>query len=174
MMKVAWDGYVKHAWGYDELRPISKTGWMWDEKTNCSMMYTPIDSLDTLFLMGLDEEFKQAKGLVLDEFKLDKYKNSVNVFETTIRTVGGLLSAYELDGDYRFIEQAVKVADTMLPAFDTPNGVPLNFVEVGEKRTHGYPGDPKAAFLSDAGSMQLEFQYLSDVTGNIKYAELVS
>lgn len=173
MAKVAWDGYVKHAWGYDELRPISKSGWMWDEKYNCSMMYTPIDSLDTLFLMGLEKEFKQAKGLVLDEFKLENYKNQINVFETTIRTLGGLLSAYELDGDYRFIEQAVKVADILLPAFDTPNGIPMNFVEVGEKRIHAYPGDANVAFLSDAGSMQLEFQYLSDITGDKKYAESV-
>ncbi len=27
MMKFAWDGYRKYAWGYDELKPASKSGY---------------------------------------------------------------------------------------------------------------------------------------------------
>lgn len=135
------------------------------------MLFTPIDSLDTLLLMGLHDEYQQAKELVLD-MNLDNCKNTVNVFETTIRTLGGLLSAYELEGDDRFIEKAVQVADILLLAFNTPTGIPLNYIhlEDGGKAT-GIGQDKTTAVLADAGTMQLEFQYLSDITGNPIYAQ---
>jgi hypothetical protein len=46
----------------------------------------------------------------------------VSVFETNIRYVGGLLTAYSFTGDEIFKEKAAHIADRLLPAFNTPSG----------------------------------------------------
>lgn len=51
-------------------------------------------------------------------FRFDIHKD-INVFETTIRIVGGLLGAYELSGDDMFLSKAAELADELLLAFDT-------------------------------------------------------
>ena len=59
----------------------------------------------TFFYLFL-KEFDKAKAHLQSEFRLDINKD-VNVFETTIRVMGGLLSAYHLSGDEFFLEKAV-------------------------------------------------------------------
>lgn len=46
----AWKGYKDHAWGRDELKPISKSFGEW-----FSLGLTLIDSLDTMWILGLKE-----------------------------------------------------------------------------------------------------------------------
>lgn len=48
----------------------------------------------------------------------------MSVFETNIRFVGGLLTLYAFTGDPLFKERAQHVADKLLPAFQTPTGIP--------------------------------------------------
>lgn len=60
MMKFAWDNYVKYAWGENELRPISKVGHSASIFGQNRMGISIIDSLDTLFIMELNDEFKVA------------------------------------------------------------------------------------------------------------------
>ena len=55
---------------------------------------------------------------------------SVSVFETNIRIVGGFLTAYVLSGDEIFVEKAHQVATQMLPAFDTPTGLPYGYTNL--------------------------------------------
>ncbi|KAI8926321.1 glycoside hydrolase [Entophlyctis helioformis] len=162
MIKHAWDGYRQHAWGYDELNPLSKTGHNWT--VGSSLLFTPVDSMDTLWLAGLRAEFADAKRLVLSSLSFD-VDAEVNVFETTIRVLGGLLGAYEVDGDEKILEKAVQLADKLMAVFDTPTGIPKNLLNLASGRaTAG------AVSLATAGTLQLEFQYLSDVTGIAKYA----
>ncbi|KAJ3077486.1 Mannosyl-oligosaccharide 1,2-alpha-mannosidase IB, partial [Quaeritorhiza haematococci] len=164
MIQFAWTSYESHASGYDELKPITKKGENWYH--HYSLLSTPVDSLDTLFLAGLHDEYERCKEIVLKRLNLS-VPIRANVFETTIRVLGGLESAYELEGDWRFIEKAVELADRLLPAFDTPTGIPVNYVNLKS-------GDITAGFvanLAEAGTLALEFQYLSDVTGDPKYAE---
>lgn len=59
---------------------------------------TVIDSLDTLHLMGLSNEFNVARDWVRDRFDPSSLDVYVSVFETTIRCLGGLISAYDLTG----------------------------------------------------------------------------
>ena len=59
---------------------------------------TPVDAYDTMLLMGLTDEAADAKRLILERLSFDQ-DVSVQVFEVTIRLLGGLLSAYEMDGD---------------------------------------------------------------------------
>ena len=54
----------------------------------------------------------------------------VSVFETNIRYVGGLLSAYALSGDKMFKEKAEHVASKLLPAFNSPTGIPYALVNM--------------------------------------------
>ena len=97
----AWQGYQSYAWGRDELLPVSQHYNEWFD-----LGLTLVDSLDTLWLMGLEKEFKEARDWV--ESSLDVSPDQfVNVFETTIRVLGGLLSAYHLSGDEVFKEKAV-------------------------------------------------------------------
>lgn len=98
----AWKGYREHAWGKDTLKPISQGHEDWLE-----LGVTLIDSLDTMYMMGLREEFQEAREWVSASLDLHQDK-LVNVFETTIRVVGGLLGAYHLSKDTLFKDKAVR------------------------------------------------------------------
>ena len=99
--KHAWGAYREHAWGMDELKPVSKSGHDW-----LGMGLTLVDSLDTMWLMGLREEFDEAREWVANKTEITKNR-SVNLFETTIRILGGLLSAFHLSKDTIFLNKAV-------------------------------------------------------------------
>ena len=99
--RYAWDGYKTYAWGHDELRPVSKSYGEW-----FGVGLTIIDSLDTMLLMNLREEFQQARDWVANSLTFEKNVD-VNLFETTIRVLGGLLSAYHLSKDDLFLKKAV-------------------------------------------------------------------
>ena len=99
--KHAWKAYKMYAWGKDELKPISKSSNEW-----FNLGLTLIDSLDTMWLMGLKKEFNEAREWVHSEMNIAQNKD-VNLFETTIRVLGGLLSTYHLTGDNLFLNKAV-------------------------------------------------------------------
>ena len=99
--KYAWKEYKASAWGMDEVKPISHSSSTW-----FNLGLTIIDSLDTIWLMGLDQEFNEARMWVEHVFNLAPNKD-VNVFEVTIRVLGGLLSAYHLTQDNLFLDKAV-------------------------------------------------------------------
>lgn len=65
-MKTAWDGYARHAMGANELKPIAKSGHSAGIFGSSSMGATVIDALDTLYIMGLNDEFKQARDWVAE------------------------------------------------------------------------------------------------------------
>jgi mannosyl-oligosaccharide alpha-1,2-mannosidase len=48
----------------------------------------------------------------------------VPFFETTIRYLGSLLSTYALTGDPELLAAADKLGSALLPAFNTPSGLP--------------------------------------------------
>src|SRR5665647_2403925 len=98
----AWNGYKQYAWGHDALKPLSKNYSDW---YSTPLLMTPVDAFDTMVLMGLTAEAAEAKDLILSrlDFDLDM---EVQHFEVTIRILGGLISAQQLDGDPRFLELA--------------------------------------------------------------------
>ncbi|CAL9079225.1 unnamed protein product [Musa textilis] len=162
----AWNSYVKYAWGQDELQPQTKNG----VNSFGGLGATLVDSLDTLYIMGLRDEFQKAREWVATS--LDFNKDYVaSVFETTIRVVGGLLSAYDLSGDKIFLEKAKDIADRLLPAWDTPTGIPYNRINLahGNPHNHGWTGGE--SILADSGTEQLEFIALSQRTGDPKYQQ---
>jgi mannosidase alpha-like ER degradation enhancer 2 len=151
----AWGGYERYAWGHDELRPLSKTHRDWYEQT---LLMTPVDALDTMLLMGLDAEAARTKKLILDKLSFDR-DIYVQNFEITIRHLGGLLSAYQLTGDRRFLKLAEDLGARLLPAFDSPTGIPYRFVNLKTGKVRGHVTNP-----AEAGTLLLEFGALSKLT----------
>ena len=70
-----------------------------------------LDALDTMWIMGMKEEFKEAQDWLAENVDFDRVKSSVSFFETSIRALGGLLAAYEFSGDKMFLEKAKDLAD---------------------------------------------------------------
>jgi mannosyl-oligosaccharide alpha-1,2-mannosidase len=89
------------------------------------MSFTIVDALDTLKIMGLEDEFDAGRAYVanIDESKFEEDMD-VSFFETTIRVIGGLISAYDLSDDKIFIEKAAALADRLIFAFKTNTGLP--------------------------------------------------
>lgn len=119
----SWGGYKKYAWLRDEVTPISAE---WRD-TFGGWAATLVDSLDTLWIMGLKEDFEMAvQAIWTIDFSYTEQKD-VNVFETTIRYMGGFLAAYDIsEGKYpALIHKAVEVGDLLMSCFDTPNRMPI-------------------------------------------------
>ena len=132
----AWAAYVRHAWGQDEVDPVRQIG-----VKSFGMATTLIDSLDTLcapslsphfpqcsprrachsgrtatlraccsHLVGLDTEFRQGVSWVAESLHFGDQED-INVFEVTIRVLGGLLSAYELSAEPVLLEREEQLAN---------------------------------------------------------------
>ncbi|KAI8364091.1 glycoside hydrolase [Blakeslea trispora] len=158
-----WNGYKKHALGDDELKPLSNKS----SNPFGGLGATMVDSLGTMIIMGLDDEVEKLLPLI------EKIQPMVNeplsVFETIIRYMGGLLSAYELyerPGRDVLLNKAAEIGYTLLPAFDTPYGIP--HYRYNPVRRYS---SSNSTFLADAASVQLEFFALSHHTGNPVFAE---
>lgn len=124
---------------------------------------TPVDAFDTFTLLGLSEEAKEAKELILTklDFNID---NDVQVFEITIRLLAGLITAYELDGNKKFLSLAKELGDRLMPAFNTPTGMPYRYVHLQTGKTRDGINNP-----AEIGTLMMEFGKLSRLTGNPKY-----
>ena len=155
-----WDVYKEFAWGHDMLKPISKEYKDWYDE---SMMMTPIDAYDTMLLMGLNDDAAPAKALIFTYLGFD-HDSDVQVFEVAIRILGGLLSAFELDGDYRFLGLAQDIADRMMPAFNSPTKMPYRFVNLQTGKVSGAGSNP-----AEIGTLMLEFGTLSKLLDNEEY-----
>ena len=78
----AWRGYVRCAWGHDELKPVSRTGVDWHD--GASLLMTPVDALDTLLLLGLTPLESQACGRPVVAFREGGALESVREGETGV------------------------------------------------------------------------------------------
>lgn len=149
-----------------------------------------VDALDSLMLMNLTAPLEEARSWVRDSLDYST-DHEVNTFETTIRMLGGLLSAHHLscqypelafagsainrtsdggDGDEGlYLHKAIDLADRLLGAFGSPTGIP--YASVNLRTSRGIPShmDMGASSTSEATTVQLELKYLSHLTGDAKY-----
>jgi len=87
-----------------------------------------VDALDTLWIMGMTEEFEIAVIASQEiDFTITEEKD-INVFETTIRYMGGFLAAYDISGGKYpiLLAKAVEVGELLMSCFDTPNRMPIS------------------------------------------------
>lgn len=169
----AWRGYKRYAWGHDMLKPISKSYEDWFTTKSDQMGLTLIDSLDVMVIMGLDDEFAEARKFVADKMSLEPDRNQVNLFECTIRVLGGFLSTYHLTQDELFKEKAIEIGDRLLPAISaSKTSVPYSDVNLRKKEAHS-PKWGSSSSTSEVTTIQMEFSDLSKISNNPVYEDYV-
>ena len=158
----AWTNYEKYAWGHDALKPLSKTPQDWYGQ---SLLMTPVDALDTLILMKLDDEAAKAKEVIVKNLSFDR-DIYVKNFEITIRLLGGLLSSYQLTNDKRLLDLADDLGNRLLPIYNSPTGLPYVYVNLKTGQVRDSKTNP-----AETGTLLLEFGTLSKLTGKPVYYE---
>ncbi|KAF8637595.1 hypothetical protein AX17_002664 [Amanita inopinata Kibby_2008] len=158
----AYHGYETYAAPSDELLPVSNSQ---ENKFN-GWGVTAFDSLDTMLLMGLDEEFNRTLNTIVKKANFTHSETTpVPYFETIIRYLGGLLSAYALSGEQLLIERADELASKLEPVFQSQSGMPYFGLDLARNVTSG----PDIGVLAEIATMQLEYFYLAKVTGKKTY-----
>ncbi|KAG5747452.1 hypothetical protein H9Q70_009872 [Fusarium xylarioides] len=177
--RFSWDKYEQFAAPHDTLLPISKT---YEDDRN-GWGATAVDGLSTAIIME-DAEVVDTilRQIMLTDFTVTIVPDQpISLFETTIRYLGGLLSAYDLlSGSYKhlatdiylknnLLKAAVILADRLSIAFDTPSGIPDDEIIFNPRlRRFGNIDNSITCF----GTLVLEWTRLSDLTGNQTYAKL--
>lgn len=166
-----WHGYRKYAWRQDEVAPLSGSyrnpfgGWG----------ATLVDSLSTLWIMGLKEDFEEAVAAVKEIDFSTSHEEVINVFETTIRYLGGLLGAYDVS-DHKYpvlLAKAIELANILYIAFDTENRMPMTRWRWRDS-ARGMPVKAsRGTLLAEMGSLTVEFTRLAQLTGNNKWFDAV-
>ncbi|KAL5589076.1 hypothetical protein FOBRF1_015604 [Fusarium oxysporum] len=177
--RFSWNKYEEFAAPHDTLLPISKT--FEDDRNGWGA--TAVDGLSTAIIME-DAEIvdKILRQIMLTDFTVTVVPDQpISLFETTIRYLGGLLSAFDLlSGSYKhlctdmylrnnLLKAAVILADRLSVAFDTPSGIPDDEIIFNPQlRRFGNIDNSITCF----GTLVLEWTRLSDLTGNQTYAKL--
>ncbi|KAI9063357.1 glycoside hydrolase family 47 protein [Trametes sanguinea] len=180
-----YDHYMRFAFPLDELTPLSCTGRgpNWhnpaDIATNDvagNFSVTLVDALDTFVVLNDPPGFEDAVRKVIRWVSFD-VNTKPQVFETTIRVLGGLLSGHifaDKAGQpfhlswYRgeLLQLAYDLGVRMLPAFNTVTGLPYARINL----RHGVPkGESIDTCTAGAGSLILEFGTLSRLTGDDRF-----
>ncbi|KAG0236951.1 hypothetical protein BGW42_002164 [Actinomortierella wolfii] len=150
MIRHAWAGYAERAAPADELRPVS--GSPHPDSAYNGWAATAVDSLDTLLLAGLDQEYQEARQIVFDAARKHQWRaamqpmpleagkdtdaessqnnidtetgkdSGIVVSDTINLYLGGLLSAAVLKEDPELLDAANRVAQSLLPAFKETKG----------------------------------------------------
>ncbi|KAF5371668.1 hypothetical protein D9758_003530 [Tetrapyrgos nigripes] len=182
----SYEAYKKHAWGHDELMPVSQN---YSDNRN-GWGATIVDAMSTMWVMGLDDYLDEAiKFSSQIDFSQSKTNDTVSVFESTIRYVGGLLSTYELTGKqhHALVQKAQQLADKLSKAWidsDIPYGH-MNFTDNTPDPNPDYENVYILCFacmsradqyfqsnIAEAGTLSLEWYLLTKYTGDYKYRQL--
>ena len=164
--------------GHDQYHPVAKTGQQMAKK---GLGWIIVDALDTMMLMNMTSRLHHARQWISESLTWDQDQD-VNTFETTIRMLGGLLSAHYLatefpnmaplaeddpgtPGEDLYLEKAKDLADRLLAAFDSQSGIPYASVNIGTFKGIPSHDDMGASSTAEATTLQLEFKYLAKLTG---------
>ncbi|EGG12305.1 family 47 glycoside hydrolase, partial [Melampsora larici-populina 98AG31] len=173
----SWSAYANsQAWGSDDFYVLTGTGG--NLTRSGSIGYFIVDVLDTLILTKeMDTEYARAREYIQNDLRFD-IDGDFNAFETTIRVLGGLLSAYHLtDHDQLYLDKAIDLGTRLLPIFDTPTGIPYSFINLKTGQAKADRDNNGFSSLAEATTLQLEFKYLAELTQDRRFwdvAEKVS
>lgn len=162
----SWEAYKTYAWGDDVLLPLSKKGFNWYDE---SLGISPFDAYSTLAVMGLDEYAKEVEDYALSfDWNKDVY---VQVFEVNIRILGGLLAIYDDSKNPKVLKKAIDFGDRILPAFDSPTGIPYHSVNLATGATSGNKGEGQGNVVNvaQAATYLVEFGILSYYAKDPRY-----
>jgi mannosyl-oligosaccharide alpha-1,2-mannosidase len=160
----SWDAYKAYAWNKDELMPLSRKG----KRTIGGWSAQLVDALDALWIMDLKEDFRLAlrQVAVIDWAK--GRGQEIDLFEVTIRYLGGLISAYELSSELVLLAKAIELGDAIYAAFDTPNRLPARWLDYAKAKA-GEQVAHKKMPVATIGTLSMELTRLSQLTGDFKY-----
>ncbi|KAM7190934.1 Glycoside hydrolase [Rhypophila sp. PSN 637] len=164
-----WRSYKSRAWLHDELKPV--TGGARD--TFGGWAATLVDALDTLWIMDLCDDFYEAAAAAVSLDFANSTTAGVNLFETTLRHLGGLLSAYDLSGEEALLRKATELGEMLYHAFDTPNRMPPFWFDFEAAKAGQLLADTSVGSAAPA-SLALEFTRLSQLTGDAKFFDAIS
>lgn len=160
--------------GMDEYHPVSKTS---SNMSPNGLGWIIVDSIDTMMIMNLTRPLHDVQKWIRNSLSYDQDQD-VNTFETTIRMLGGLLSAHYLSGrldhmsfrgDSVYLSKAIDLAERLLPAFESKSGIPYSSVHLGKKIGIPSHADGGSASIAEAATVQLEMKYLAYLTNNETY-----
>ncbi|KAI5822730.1 glycoside hydrolase family 47 protein [Schizophyllum commune Tattone D] len=166
MFTSSYEAYKKYAWGHDDLTPVSKN--YTDSRNGWGASL--VDAMPTMYIMGLDDLFHEAVDYVSGvDFSESKTDDTVSIFESSIRYVAGMLSAYQMSGeqDDVLVEKAKQLADKLILGWIDGNAVPYGYVNF----TSGKPV-VDTTNIAEAGTLTLEYYELSQYTEDNTYAKL--
>ena len=166
-MAWAWAAYKERCFGADQIKPVSGGSEAFFFPKGPPMGLSIVEALDTLYLMGLDKEVEDGVRWIADNLHFD-IDGEVQVFETGIRLVGGLLSGWRGTRDKKLLALAKDLTDRLSPAFTkSPTGMPYRFVNLKT----GAVRDPES-YPAEIGTYIAEWGTLSKVTGDQKYFDM--
>lgn len=130
--------------------------------------------MDTLFIMGMKDEFKRGRDWIAEHLNIDNIQTDISVFEFNIRFIGGLLTCYAFTKDQMFLDKAEQFAERLLPAFNTPKEIPYALInpKTGYAKNYAWASSG-CSILSEIGTLHLEFVYLSDLVQKPVYKDKV-
>ncbi|KAF5357263.1 hypothetical protein D9756_006499 [Leucocoprinus leucothites] len=166
MFVKSYEAYRRYAWGHDDLAPRSQ-GYL-DSRNGWGA--SVVDGMSTMLIMDLEDYFLEAVNFTSNiNFSHSKTLDTVSVFETTIRYLGGLLSAYELSGERHpiLVTKAREVADKLSYAWVGNNDIPFGHLDFASDTPM-----MSTTNIAEAGTLLVEWGTLSKHTGNDRYRQL--
>ncbi|EMC93303.1 glycoside hydrolase family 47 protein [Baudoinia panamericana UAMH 10762] len=170
----AWTGYATYCMGNDTLHPVTNTcdddfaGWG----------ATAIDALSTAIMFEEETVVRQILQFIATvDFTRPTNGMRIQLFELTIRHLGSMISAHDLlSGPFRHIaedqslrdglyRQMVNLGNALDCGFNTPSGIPRNWIDPAICKTD----DGLSNAIAGIGTLILEFDRLSSITGNDTY-----
>uniref|UniRef100_A0A8C7GFG4 alpha-1,2-Mannosidase n=1 Tax=Oncorhynchus kisutch TaxID=8019 RepID=A0A8C7GFG4_ONCKI len=120
------------------------------------------------------EHGKPSDPQTLQRREKVKENGEASLFEVNIRYVGGLLSAYYLTGEEMFKRKVMVLGEKLLPAFNTPTGIPRGVINLGSGTSWSWGwASAGSSILAEFGTLHLEFVHLSELSNNDIYTEKV-
>ena len=166
-MAWAWRNYVERCFGQDQIKPVSGTADAFFFPGGPPMGLTAVEALNTLYVMGLDAEAHESLRWIMDNLHFD-IDGEVQLFETSIRILGGLLAGYHATHEKKLLTLAKDLADRLSPAFTkSPTGMPYRFVNLKT----GAVRDPES-FPAEIGTYVPEWGTLGKAVGDTRYLDL--
>jgi mannosyl-oligosaccharide alpha-1,2-mannosidase len=166
-MAWAWRNYVERCFGQDQIKPVSGGAASFFFPGGPPLGLSVVEALDTLYVMGLDAETEEGVQWIAENLDFD-IDGEVQVFETGIRMVGGLLSGWCATHEKKLLALAKGMADRLSPAFTkSPTGTPYRFVNLKT----GAVRDP-VSFPAEVATYIPEWGTLGKAVGDRRYYDM--
>ena len=129
----------------------------------------------------MTEEFWKARDYIRDELTFKDKDVDVIVFEHTIRSIGGLLSAHDWSGDPVFLERALELARILIRSFYidgdedrlNPTGMPWAYVNLQTGKASNIKFLPGHILnLARIGTLGMEYRFLDEVVNTTETAAM--